>query len=305
MSIVVAVYNGEKYLGDQLRSLQDQDHPALEIVIVDDASQDNSLEVARRSAARDPRLRVHENRENLGIAANFLKGLSLTQGPYVCFCDQDDVWRSDKVSLLKQLLEKDPRNLAAYSDLEICDEALRSTHTSFWKAAGIRPRGGHLGEKALLRNLAPGCSMMFRGRVRDLLKNAPQNPPFVHDHLVFAISAVLGRLVYTRESLVKYRQHGRNNIGAFYPSVMDRGSFVADLQKKVEASMKIFGGEPPELKKILDFCRSWKEEPLRSRAAYLDYYLFMRNDDWTDKLLGVAECLMPRAYHWLRNRART
>ncbi len=307
VSMVVAVYNGEKYLEEQIESLRNQDYKNLEIIIVDDCSKDSSVKISHAFAAKDPRIQVHQNPANLGFAKNFLNGMLMTKGEFVCFCDQDDVWRADKVRILKELLGANPKNILAYSDLEICDEALQSTHASFWKAAGIAPRKGCLKEKALLRNLAPGCSMMFRGRVRDILKAAPKDLPFNHDHLVFVISAALGNLVYTKERLVKYRQHDKNNIGAFYPSRVNRDFFIQDVQRKIGAVQKIFNGSTDlKFKKVQEFCGFWRnDENLRSRPTFMDYYLFLRNDRWSDKLLGATECLMPEAYRWLKKHKRT
>ncbi len=305
VSVVVAVYNGEKFLEPQIRSLQAQDHKDLEIILMDDKSTDSSLKIIEGLAAEDQRIQVHSNSGKLGFAANFLKGLLLSRGGLICFCDQDDVWQPDKVSILKKLIESDGRNMLAYSDLEVCDESLHTTQASFWKAAGIKPRAGDLKEKTLLRNLTPGCSMMFRGQVRDLLRQSPSNLPFLHDHLVFVLSSSLGRVDYSKKRLVKYRQHDRNNIGAFYPAVMDKNRFIQDILLKMEALQKMgVGGSSMDLEKIKNFFQAWKEGGLRLRSAYLDYYLFLRNDRWRDQWLGAIECLTPGVYHWLKHRLR-
>lgn len=300
VSIVLAVFNGERYLDEQIESLLLQTYTRLEILILDDGSTDQSEFIARRWAEKDERIRVIRNEKNLGIASNFLKGASLSKGDYICFSDQDDVWRSDKISILKGLLKKDPRNMLAYSDLEVCDENLRKTYTSFWSAAGILPKKGRLRERAFLRNIMPGCSILFRGDVKEVMDKARNEAPFMHDHLAYVIAASLGKIVYTREKLVRYRQHARNNIGAFYPSVHEDDKCIQSIRLKAAYVSHLEGIDPAGLERLGRFCDSVTEKHFWQRIPFMLYYLDSRKDVFKDKALGVLECLMPDAYRWLR-----
>lgn len=305
VSIVLAVYNGEKYLEGQIKSILSQDYPHIELIIVDDKSQDGSLRIAKKFAGQDGRVKIFENPQNLGIVANFLKGVSFAEGDFICFSDQDDHWRKDKIKILKELIEKNDKNMLAYSDIEICDNELRSTHHSFWKAAGIQPRQGHLKEKTFLRNITPGCSMMFRRQVGKELAKAPRDIPFMHDHLALVLSSCLGNIVYSKEKLVKYRQHDDNNIGAFYESVVNKEKIIDQLRKKIEYFKNgSFGGISCDISRLESFCDCLNNGNIFSRLSYIDYYLFLRNDTVRDKTLGFVECLMPGAYKWLRGKIK-
>jgi glycosyltransferase involved in cell wall biosynthesis len=194
VSVAMAIYNGKRYLKEQIDSILGQSHRHIELVIVDDASTDGSYELASEIASHDSRIRLERNEHNLGYAANFIKALSLTKGPSAAFADQDDVWRPEKIETLLKLLNENPENRLAYSDLEVVDERLNRTHRSFWREAGIRPLSGRPDERIFLRNPAPGCSMLFRGDIRDRFVGLPVPMPFMHDHLAFILAAGLGRV---------------------------------------------------------------------------------------------------------------
>ncbi len=294
VSIVVAVYNGEKYLQPQVQSLQSQGYQNLEIILADDCSKDGSWQMAQALSAKDPRIKLLRNPQNLGITGNFLKGLLLAQGQFICLCDQDDVWRSDKVALLKQLLESSPQNMLAYSDLEVCDEGLRTIRPSFWRTAGIRPRAGYLKEKAFLRNLTPGCSMMFRREVRESMSRFSDSMPFMHDHLAWILSAALGRVVFSREKLVKYRQHDQNNIGVSERPPVSKQFRAQRLQEQIDYfRQKDLKSPLLDLQRLERFVRASVKQGGAPRAEFLPYYLFLRKDAFPDKLFGAVE--------WLKN----
>ena len=293
ISIVMAVYNGEKYLPEQIRSILNQTYRNIELIITDDASPDGSLRIALEFARKDPRITVRQNAKNLGIVRNFLSTLALTRGELICFSDQDDVWRADKLATLASLILKSPKRMLAYSDLEICDADLRRIHSSFWKTSGIRPRNGVLGEFAFLRNIMPGCSMMFRKEIKDILIEMYPKSSFMHDHLAFVLASSRGRVVYSREPLVKYRQHSQNNIGAFYPSVADFNRFSEQLQREIALLKPVL---PVDLTALERFLNANDRKKLSHRLAFLRFYLWLRKDSLFSKCLGLFECLAPKFY---------
>ncbi len=305
VSVAMTTFNGEKYLREQVASILNQTYPHLELVIADDVSTDGTWKLIQELSAEDSRIRGYQNKKNIGFAGNFLSAMSACRGEYLFFSDQDDRWEPEKVRILKDLLEKDEKCMLAYSDLEVCDESLKGTHASFWKAAGISPREGFLGEKSLLRNLAPGCSTAFRRIVADRIGTLGGGPPFVHDHLVFAVASCMGSVAYSRQRLVKYRQHPSNNIGAFYPSVMDRAKFVGDLKRKIDALKPLsLESDKVSLKKLERFCAQWSSDRIAGDPSFLPYFLFLRNDTPKDKLMGLFECVLPGIYQGLRRRRK-
>lgn len=97
-SVVIATYNGEKYILDQLLSIQQQIVPVDEVIIVDDRSKDNTVSICKKFIAEYKLLnwRVIENDINLGYYGNFFKGFGISTGDIIFLCDQDDIWKAEK-----------------------------------------------------------------------------------------------------------------------------------------------------------------------------------------------------------------
>src|SRR3954471_19806627 len=100
ISIVLATYNGEKYLAKQLESLFRQTYENIEIIAVDDCSNDKTLEILNEHAKRHRNMKVFVNELNLGFIKNFDKGCSLASGEFIAPCDQDDYWDPFKMEKL-------------------------------------------------------------------------------------------------------------------------------------------------------------------------------------------------------------
>lgn len=310
ISIAVALYNGEKYFSEQIQSLLSQSYRNLEIIVVDDGSVDRSFETALDFSKKDSRVKVFKNDKNLGLVLNFLKAAGLCGGEYVCFSDQDDIWHKDKVCLLLDIMQRNPKNLLVYSDLEI----IGKKGGSFWRAAGMRPKRGFLGLKSVLRSHSPGCAMMFDKSIARLLGQASAEPQFVgsgdrrldevifmHDHLAFVLASLLGRVDFHRKKLVHYRQHENNAIGAAYQADRSREHFVEGLRKKISflknSRLEINSSDFLILEGFANSLES--SAPFKS-ARYWKYYLYLRKDTAKEKIIGMLECFFPNLYNRIR-----
>ncbi len=303
VSIVLAVYNGAFYLSRQMESLLSQTHSHVEIIVCDDRSDDTSLSLAQQFAEKDRRVRIFSNTERLGVSANFLGALRHANGEFVCFSDQDDDWRQDKIEILIGRIENNQKNMLVYSDLEICDKNLKMIHPSFWKASGIAPVCGKMDERILIRNLAPGCSMLFRKAVKDKMIGLGIDSPFMHDHLALVTSCVLGEIVFSPETLVKYRQHQNNVIGSQTGAAFDGVSFSVELKKRITFFKSKFGAQNiMDCDRLMGLCQFYAGKPkLLGRFLYLKYFLFMRPRGFKFGLLGAIECIFPRFYRMLKH----
>lgn len=317
IEVLMAVHNGHAYLARQIESVLSQTLSEFRLWVLDDASSDGSAEITASFARKDPRITLVRRPHNLGPVPNFLEGIRQTSGGFVAFCDQDDVWHQEKLSTLKMLLDANASNRLAYCDLEVCNEALRMIRPSFWRSARIRPRSGILGERALLRNLAPGCSMLMHPEVARTMAAIVSHPSFaglnraddldriafMHDHLAFTVASGLGRLSYTGRTLVNYRQHALNTIGAFHSAFQNCES-VADGLKRRIAILRLAG----ERFAHFDLARleRFADELARRGHAgpgFLSYELFRRNDTLKDRTLAVLKTLAPRTYEHLKGSA--
>ena len=104
VSIIVATYNGEKFIAAQLDSLVQQTYTNTEIIILDDGSTDNTRQILQEYASRFKNIQLIFNETNLGYIKNFEKGCALAKAEYISFCDQDDVWDPNKTTELMQAL---------------------------------------------------------------------------------------------------------------------------------------------------------------------------------------------------------
>lgn len=204
VSVVVAVYNGRRYLPAQLASVLAELKPQDEVVVIDDASTDDSL--AWLNAVGDARLGLYSNRVNLGVLGSFELGLGIARHDIVFLCDQDDVWLSGKRAAFVSEFEYDPRTLIVISDAELIDANGGVTASSF-----MATRGGFQGGvwSTLIRNRYLGCAMAVRRELLDAALPIPRSVP-MHDMWFGALGSVLGRVRYISRPLLQYRRHGDN-----------------------------------------------------------------------------------------------
>src|SRR5574344_1110138 len=100
VSILLASYNGSKFISQQLDSIISQSYRAFKLLICDDCSTDDTYEILLKYAAKDKRIELYKNKTNLGFRKNFEKLVSLSKSYYIALCDQDDIWTSDHLSVL-------------------------------------------------------------------------------------------------------------------------------------------------------------------------------------------------------------
>lgn len=200
VSIALCVYNGEKFLVEQLESLVHQTYSPLEIIAVDDRSTDGSYEILKKYSKEYPFFKVYENDVNLGFVKNFEKALSLCSGEYIALCDQDDIWDLDKIRLQEENIKD---NILIYHDSAFIEEDGEDMKKNMSDV--IHLYRGDNPEVFLLINSVSGHSCFFR---RSLIKEfLPLNPYFFHDHWIAYVATNLGKIDFIPKSLVYYRQH--------------------------------------------------------------------------------------------------
>ncbi len=214
--ILLAHYNGAGTLAEQLASLADQTHDDWSLIISDDGSRDNWLEVAGdfcKSNAPGRTWLISGPRQ--GFAQNFFTLIRAAGSsvPYAAFCDQDDVWMRGKLARALEHLKKLPDGKPALycSRTLICDAALQAQRPSpmFSQPPGFC--------NALVQNIGGGNTMVLNRAALDLVQDTLPHAQGVvsHDWWVYQlVSGAGGTVVYDSEPSVLYRQHGANTIGA-------------------------------------------------------------------------------------------
>jgi glycosyltransferase involved in cell wall biosynthesis len=227
ISVCMAVYNGTAFLLPQVRSILAQLRQQDELVVVDDASRDASVELL--SGISDPRLRLHRNEKNLGVLATFEKGLRLTQGEIIFLSDQDDLWLPGKVEAILAVFIARPEVTLVASDAQVIDETGAVVAASFFAQRGPF-RAGVLAN--LVKNKYLGCTMAFRRSMLDRFLPIPQHVP-MHDMWFGMLNAIYGTTYYIDQPLIAYRRHGHNlspSVGApFRQKFLWRWSLLKNL----------------------------------------------------------------------------
>jgi glycosyltransferase involved in cell wall biosynthesis len=220
LSVVMATFNGEAFIEAQLESILAQTRLPDEIVISDDGSTDNTLQVVgriRKTAPPSVSWTVVTNPVALGPAANFVSAAALASGDLIALADQDDWWAPGKLRTLEDtLLTKDA--LLVHSDADLVDESGNLLGMSVTDSLRMT-RGERLGlvaGKALgqlvRRNLVTGHTVLMRKIVVDLAGDIPDG--WLHDEWWALIAASHGRVVLCPQILGHYRQHDINQVGA-------------------------------------------------------------------------------------------
>jgi glycosyltransferase involved in cell wall biosynthesis len=203
ISVCMATYNGAKYVAVQLASILSQLGVDDEIVIVDDASTDNTVEIIGGFA--DPRIRLHKNQNNLGAAQTFNRALHLIEGDLVFLSDQDDRWYASKVETIKTIFETNDVDLVVHDARVITGKLVVSE--SLFSLCNSTPN--------VFRNIVSsthtGCCMVFHRRVLNGVLPIPIRKGIFHDSWIGLMSGLLGRKkLFLDMPLIDYRRHDKN-----------------------------------------------------------------------------------------------
>jgi glycosyltransferase involved in cell wall biosynthesis len=202
ISIAMATYNGADYLDDQLRSFGRQTRVPDELVVCDDGSSDASLDILREFAATAPfEVHIHQNKTNLGYAANFSEALRRTTGDVVFLSDQDDVWFDHKLETVDAALAARPDRQVAINDAIIADRVLNRTGLTLLG----QTRSAGFSDDAFIT----GCCTAVRRDFLSVLLPVP-TPSHTHDGWVHHLALSLGVRLLLPAPLQYYRRHGSN-----------------------------------------------------------------------------------------------
>lgn len=218
--ILMAVYNGEEYLAEQIESILAQSARDWRLYICDDGSADSSFAIASEYAEKYPEyISVMQNETPSGSACgNFMGMLKRSQADYVMFSDQDDVWHPEKLRVtmeeMKRLEVRFPDSpLLVHTELEVADRDMNVTSPSFTRFQGLEPRFQSL-SRLVCQNNITGCTMLINRRLADIVRDAPTHAMLMHDWWIGMAAAAFGHIGFVEKPLIKYRQHGGNQLGA-------------------------------------------------------------------------------------------
>lgn len=263
VSILLAAYNGEKYIKEQLDSLFAQSVQDFIIYVLDDASADSTVSILNEYAQRYPgRIEILQNVKNSGSPKHaFLNLMQNIKTEYIMLCDQDDVWHLNKIEVsinkIKELESDYGKHtpLLVFSDLTVVDSSLKQIYPSFKEMMNSDyTKTGF--NTLLVQNVLTGCTAMYNKALTEYLKQIPEYC-VMHDWWLILTASAFGKIGVIEGQTLLYRQHGKNIVGANdvkkikykikrligYKRVKQA---LAETYQQAECFYSIFGDKLPE-----------------------------------------------------------
>jgi glycosyltransferase involved in cell wall biosynthesis len=227
VSVALGTYNGAQWMDDLLGSLAGQTRLPDEVVICDDASQDETFELICKFALEAPfDVVIHQNEENLGVNGNYEKVISLCSGDIIIRSDQDDVWLPHKLARYADAFERDPGVGLVISNSSVVDSRLQPKGFTLWEKQKLSATEAARINDYTLPNLEYrvmgvgwGHNLAFRAHFVPFIVPVPSHWTYgwKADWWTAMLLAIISRPRLLDETLLLYRQHGRNITGAGVP----------------------------------------------------------------------------------------
>ena len=203
VSVAMAAYNGDRYIKSQIETIMCQLKESDELVISLDPSTDATEQIIRDFAKKDSRIHFLYGKGE-GLVCNFSNAIRHCKNDIIFLCDQDDLWKEDKVECILSYFHDTSVEVVMH-DAEIINENNECLNQSFMDMRGCRT--GIL--KNILKNSYIGCCMAFRKELRKYILPFPENIP-MHDQWIGLIGEITGKNVMIHKQLIGYRRHGQN-----------------------------------------------------------------------------------------------
>lgn len=257
VTIIMTTYNGEKYVGEQIDSILASTYQDFELFIYDDGSRDNTMSILQDYNKLYPsKIRLFQNEANLGVTANFLQALCKSTMDYIMFCDQDDVWKPNKIAVtLRRMRHMEGQlgkniPLAVFTDAIIVDSQLSTLKDSFFCSSHLDPKKTDL-PHILMENKLIGCTVMVNAALRKVLQSNPlPTCAKFHDWWLALIASSMGRIGFVNEGTILYRQHSANIVGgaSFLSYIGNRLTYLQNqkdslyiLRRQADEFLTIYG----------------------------------------------------------------
>ncbi len=269
VSVVIAIYNGEKYIEAQLRSVFFQTKKPDEVLIFDDGSTDGTVETVSRFIDENNcgGWQLFKNSENKGYCKNFLEGVKKTKGDIIFLADQDDVWKNEKIAEMTAKMEAQPEITALCCSCDLIngeDEPISDP-----RDIGVlfSNNDGSIEEFSPNRfvgcSFIRGCSVAFRREILQYIEPIELKGLLSHDWLITFTASLLGRCAVLNKVLMSYRCHGENT------SFGERKYGEAALKNRIDALKNSIDGHIFILNNFDKYCISEKlQSSLESQIAF-------------------------------------
>lgn len=209
--IALSSYNGARYIGAQIESILAQSEQNFHLFIRDDGSTDETCAIIEGFQSAKITL---IKQENVGIIASFnalLERFLQSDYNYLMFCDQDDIWHTDKIKQTLQAVQN-KECVLAHSDLTVVDAHLKELDGSFMHYQNLNPMRDRF-ENLLMQNMVTGCTTLIDRALAQKVAHIPKDA-IMHDHYIALVASYFGKIVFIPQATMLYRQHSANDTGA-------------------------------------------------------------------------------------------
>lgn len=288
IDILMATYNGEKYLVEQLDSIINQTYHNWNLLIRDDNSTDKTLEIIQNYHKKDKRIKIlKDNKGNLGIVRNFEELLKSSESEFIMFSDQDDIWVENKLDMYLKMIEKiKNKGFMIHSDAILFDK----NKSNILKETFISKKAINKGlENVFFNYFVQGATILISKEIKNFILPFPKEV-YLHDRYIHLISELFFERIFVNKALIYYRQHGDNQIGAKntirellskrYFDERDRqlikiiynkyGSLLTEDKKKlIEEYFKITDIKKNRFNRFLNLKKSKISIPLKKQISFI------------------------------------
>lgn len=219
IAILLATYNGEKYIVEQIESILAQTESGWTLFIHDDGSSDGTREIIGHYTEKYPDKIIEVGGAPTGSAKNnFFYLFHQVEAPYYMCCDQDDVWLPEKISVTKKAMEsieeEDTKPCLVFTELRVVDENLETMAEKMSDYQGLDCKTIQF-NRMLIQNVVTGCTMMVnRALCEEMRRLTEYDKVLMHDWWAALVATAYGNTYFIQEPTMLYRQHGKNSVGA-------------------------------------------------------------------------------------------
>ncbi len=244
IAILMATYNGEKYICQQIDSILSQTCKDWELYIHDDGSTDNTIAAVESYVEKYPnKIHLIDGKSTGGAKYNFFYMFGQVEAPYYMTCDQDDVWLEKKIELTydKMLAIEDKADIPClvYTELHVVDSELNTIADTMSKYQSLDCHKRTINQ-FILQNSVTGCTMMVNRALRDMMLHITDiDSTIMHDWWAALVAAQFGKTAFIDEPTILYRQHGDNSLGALG---INKLSYIVRRvwqKKQIQESMRL------------------------------------------------------------------
>lgn len=307
IEILLATYNGERFLPEQIESITSQSFKDYNILASDDSSSDCTFEILRSyESVLGEKIKVVRSNTH-SAKENFYNLLDMADAEYIALCDQDDFWESDRLKKSLEAIQRLEKRygketpILVHSDLEIVDGNLNSQNKKMSELTGISEAIKYAKKESkylytisteksfsryLVENNITGNTVMINKALLDIYKRPKVS--FMHDWWLGLIAFTFGKVGFLNECFVKYRQHESNELGAKNPLEL-RNIKKRNKQRIRENYDCMFA-------QVEEFLRLYKDELGKSRSAdtyfarkYLNAFANMKSKNRISKIRDILK----------------